>query len=168
MQLSAPMPANEVRRMQALRSYDVLDSPSEEMFDRIVYLASRIANAPIALISLVDGDRQWFKAKKGVSVCETDRRVAFCAHAILGTEPLIVPDATLDRRFFDNPLVTGEMGVRAYGGFPLLSPDGFALGTLCVVHKTPTTLNPCQITQLKTLAAITVDTLELRLRLHKN
>ncbi len=128
---------DEARRLAALRDAAVLDTPAEERFDRITRLARDLFDVPVALVSLVDEERQWFKSVQGLETRETSRDVAFCAHAILSPDPLVVEDAHADPRFSDNPLVVGVPGVRFYAGQPLLDPDGQPLGTLCVIDREP-------------------------------
>lgn len=160
--MTIPIPTNESRRLKVLWQYDVLDTVPEEVFDDLTELAAYICEAPIALISLVDEDRQWFKARVGVTIKETTRDISFCAHAILSQSLFIVPDAAKDPRFKDNPLVTGPQKIRFYAGAPLVTPDGHALGTLCVLDKKPRKLRPQQEQALRVLAHHVVSQLELR------
>jgi formate hydrogenlyase transcriptional activator len=153
---------DEASRLAALAAYEILDSGSETPFDDLVALAARICDAPMAAISLVDADRQWFKARIGLDVAETARDVAFCAQAILGRGLMVVPDATADARFAGNPLVTGEPGIRFYAGAPLHDPDGHALGTLCVLDRVARDLSPEQAAALEILSREVVSRLELR------
>jgi PAS domain S-box-containing protein len=152
----------EADRLAALRRYQILDTPLEPAFDRIVRLAAVLLDVPIALISLLDADRQWFKARYGLDVPETPRAIAFCDHAIRDSNVLVVPDARLDPRFCENPLVTGEMQVRFYAGAPLVTPDGFALGAICAIDRTPRVLNARDATILAALAEQVVHELEVR------
>lgn len=134
-----PTDDTEAQRIAALASYNILDTPNEERFDRIVRMASRVFGSPIALISLVDRDRQWFKASVGLAAKETPRAISFCTHAIQQREVYVVGDAAADPRFANNPLVTGEPRVGFYAGAPIINRDGFALGTVCVIDREPWT-----------------------------
>lgn len=160
--MKAPAPKNEKKRLEVLWQYDVLDTIPEQVFNDLADLAANICEAPVALITLVDDKRQWFKAKSGISVSETSRDVSFCAHAILHDELFIVPDATKDIRFADNPLVISEPKIRFYAGAPLITPDGHALGTLCVIDKVPRELRPDQKRALEILSRHVMTQLELR------
>ena len=160
--MPAELPRNERHRLSVLWQYEILDTVPEEIFDELADLAALICEAPIALISLVDEDRQWFKARVGTTLKETTRDISFCAHAILGTELFIVPDATKDERFKHNPLVTTKPKIRFYAGAPLVTPDGHALGSLCVMDKVPRTLREPQRQALRTLARHVITQLELR------
>lgn len=160
--MKAPLPKNEAKRLKVLWQYDVLDTVPEEVFDDLTDLAAHICEAPIALISLVDENRQWFKSRVGLTTKETSRDVSFCAHAILQSGLFLIPDATKDPRFKDNPIVTGPPRIRFYAGVPLKSPDGFALGTLCVLDKQPKRLRPEQKRALLVLARHVETQLELR------
>jgi len=153
---------HEAARLRALERFEVLDTKPEPKFDRIVDMASRLLDAPISLISLVDGKRQWFKARIGFDIPETPRSIAFCAHAIETQEVMIVEDATQDPRFAENPLVTGSPEIRFYAGAPLTTDDGYRLGTLCVIDRVARTITADQQTLLRDLAAVVVDELELR------
>src|SRR5439155_19728658 len=162
--MTAPVPKNEKQRLKVLWKYSVLDTMPEEIFDDLTELAARICEAPVAMITLVYEDRQWFKAKVGVSINETSRDISFCAHAITQPGLFIVPDATREERFAKNPLVKSDPKVRFYAGAPLVSPDGYALGTLCVIDKVPRELRPEQKQALRILARHVVSQLELRRR----
>lgn len=160
--MKAPLPQNEGQRLKVLWQYDVLDTVPEAMFDDLADLAAHICEAPIAMISLVDEKRQWFKSHIGVSLRETSRDISFCAHAILQDGLFIVSDATKDPRFRNNPLVTGRQKIRFYAGVPLKSPDGYALGTLCVLDKKARQLRVEQKRALLVLARHVETQLELR------
>ncbi len=162
--MSSQNPENEARRLKVLWEYQVLDTVPEEVFDDLTELAARICEAPIALISLVDEKRQWFKSKIGVDLNETSRDVSFCSHAIRQSGLFIVPDATKDARFSNNALVTSEPKIRFYAGAPLVTTDGYALGTLCVLDKVPRELRPEQKQALEILARHVVSQLDLRRR----
>jgi diguanylate cyclase (GGDEF)-like protein len=149
----ADIPFDEATRLAKLRSLDILDTAPEERFDRVVRMAQRMFHVPMALVSLVDENRQWFKACVGLDADETSREVSFCAHAILGDEVFIVPDATADERFAENPLVTGDPNIRFYAGCPLRFRGGSKLGTLCLIDTKPRTLDEEEIQMLKDLAA---------------
>lgn len=161
--MSRPRPPDEAERLAQLHALLVLDSEPEALFDRIAALASEICGAPIALVSLVDEERQWFKANVGMTgISETPRDVAFCAHAIGSAETMVVPDATADARFRDNPLVTGPPDIRFYAGAPLTLRDGARIGTLCVIDRQARTLEPTQSASLERLAALVSAALEMR------
>lgn len=147
-----PKPANETKRLEALKSYKILDTEIDEDFDHITELASIICEVPISLISLIDENRQWFKSKIGLSVEETPRDIAFCRYAILDNKLLEIENATQDPRFENNPLVTDEPNIKFYAGYPLIDPAGYALGTLCVIDKIPKALNEMQKKALQLLS----------------
>ncbi|VVD99431.1 putative diguanylate cyclase AdrA [Pandoraea terrigena] len=153
---------DETERLAALRRYEILDTPPEPAFERIVHLASHVIDVPISLVSLIDETRQWFKARQGIDTAQTPRSMAFCAHAILEDDVLVVSDARADPRFADNPLVTGAPNIRFYAGAPLRTPEGHRLGTLCVMDRRPRTLDAEKRTLLADLSALVVDALELR------
>jgi diguanylate cyclase (GGDEF)-like protein len=150
--IKPPMPLAEATRLDTLRSLNILDTCPEERFDRLTRLAKRLFGVPIALVSLVDADRQWFKSCIGLSATETPREISFCGHAILEDEIFLVPDATLDERFHDNPLVLDEPRIRFYAGCPLTVPNGSKLGTLCLIDVEPRTLGPDDLHLLRDLA----------------
>lgn len=160
---SAPLPPTEIKRLQALLDLDILDSEFETSYDELVRLTALVCGTPIALISLVDDKRQWFKAVQGLKVRETSRDLAFCAWTILQKDAFVVPDATQDDRFHDNPLVTDDPSIRFYAGFPLITADGQALGSLCAIDRIPRVLTADQQETLRILAGQVVRLLELRL-----
>jgi PAS domain S-box-containing protein len=157
-----PRPPNEKLRLEALRRYHILDTPPDQEFDELVQLASRICSAPIAAITLIDENRQWLKAKVGLDIDETPRDLAFCAHAILQKELLIVPDAMADNRFSENPLVKGEPYIRFYAGAPLITSDGLPLGSLCVIDRRRRELTQKQVEALRVLSHQAVTLLEFK------
>ncbi|MDO9306127.1 MAG: diguanylate cyclase [Sulfuricurvum sp.] len=159
----APLPQNEQERLAELRKYNILDTEPEAVFESMVQLASYICKTPIAAISLIDENRQWFKAIVGIDVKETPRDIAFCAHAILQDEPMVVPNALLDERFYDNPLVTDGPGIRFYAGVPLVTLSGLHLGTLCVIDTEAREIAQEQLDAIKTLADGVMAHLDLRL-----
>ena len=160
--MQAPVPDNETDRLAALYSLDILDSAPEQDFDDIVALASTVCGTPMSLVTLVDIDRQWFKSRIGNELTETSRDLSFCAHAILGRDLLVVPDATKDARFADNPTVTMDGGIRFYAGAPLITTEGYALGTLCVIDSEPRKLDVEQLQALRALARQVTSQMELR------
>ncbi|MBL8260811.1 MAG: sensor domain-containing diguanylate cyclase [Xanthomonadaceae bacterium] len=155
-------PSTEDARLAALRSYAILDTAPEDAFDDLVRIASAICGVPMASVSLIDQDRQWFKARLGIEGDESDRDSAFCAHAILSPEVMVVPDALQDVRFHDNPLVQGNPNIRFYAGAPLVDADGHALGTLCVLDNRPNVLGDHQLEALRALSRQVSKLLELR------
>ena len=160
--MKAPIPDNESERLAALREYHILDTSGEQAYDDLTALAAYLCETPIAMISLVDESRQWFKSRVGLNTQETPRDVAFCAHAILQSEPLIVRDALKDVRFADSALVTRSPYIRFYAGYPLASPEGFTLGTLCAIDRKPRQLSPGQMKAMSSLARQVMALLELR------
>ena len=158
--IEAEIPKNEQQRLAHLHNLHVLDTPIEERFERIGRLLCRVLGMPMAAISLVDADRQWFKSVHGLDVKQTPRKTSFCSHAILSDETLVVPDARLDPRFSDNPLVTGESNFRFYAGHPLKITDGIRIGTLCVFDTKPRTLLPEDLQFLQDLAVTTANELK--------
>jgi GAF domain-containing protein len=159
-------PANEKQRLETLRGYEILDTEPEASFDDLTLLASYVCQTPVALISLIDADRQWFKSKVGVSVSETSRDIAFCASAILQPDVFIVPDASMDERFAESPLVAADPRIRFYAGATLMA-DGHALGTLCVLDRVPRQLTEEQVEALRALRRQVLAQLELRRNLKR-
>ena len=148
----ASLPADEEQRVQALVNTGLLDSAEEKRFERLTKLAQQVLHVPVALVSLVDSHRQWFKSRQGLEVHETSRDVSFCAHAILGKEILEIEDARADPRFADNPLVIGPPHIRFYAGAPLSTQEGYRIGTLCVVGDKPRRLSSEERSILRSLA----------------
>jgi len=161
--VTTPKPMkNEAARVAALHNYAILDTEPEQAFDDLVLLACFISKTPIALISLVDEDRQWFKSKLGISISETPREIAFCATAIQQPDVFVVPDTLNDERFRNNPLVVAEPNVRFYAGAPLIDEEGNALGTICVIDRIPREFGPDQQAALKALSRLVLAQLEFR------
>lgn len=148
------IPLNETLRLATLKSLNVLDTPAEERFDRVTRMAKRMFRVPIALVSIVDEDRQWFKSAQGLDACQTPRNISFCGHAILGDDIFLIPDALEDQRFADNPLVTGAPHVRFYAGCPLRAPDGSKVGTLCIIDAVPREFDHDDALAMRDLAAM--------------
>jgi len=160
--MKPPTPLNEHARLQLLRQYDILDTAPEPMFDEITVRAAAICQTPISLLSLVDRDRAWFKSNLGFDFKEINRETSFCAHAICQDELYVAPDLRSDERFSKNPLVTQKPHLRFYAGMPLLSPEGLAVGTLCVLDRRPRELTQQQADELRELAKSAVMLLEIR------
>jgi GAF domain-containing protein len=160
--MSYPLPKNEEERLRALRSYKILDTKPEDRFDELTELAAIICGVPISLMSLIDADRQWFKSKVGLEMQETPRAQAFCTHAIMQPGMFVVPDASKDDRFAQNPLVTGDTHIRFYAGAPLVSSDGHVLGTMCVIDREPRELTEEQLRALRILSRQVVYHMEMR------
>jgi GAF domain-containing protein len=165
--MQAPLPANEKRRLEVLWSYDVLDTPPEQTLDDLTQLAATLCGTPVAMISLVDENRQWFKSRQGFDDTETARDISFCAHTILRQEVMVVPDARRDKRFAHSPLVKAKPHIRFYAGAPLITPDGFPLGTLCVIDHRPRRFLKRHRKALETLARVVMSCLEMRRRIQE-
>lgn len=150
---AAPLPADQSQRLSSLLRMKILDTPAEERFDRLTRLARRLLRAPFSMLTLLDQERQWFKSAQGTTLEESPRAISFCAFTILGEQPLVVGDASSDPRFFDNPVVTGEPGVRFYAGIPIHNEEGYAVGTLCVLDTKPRELDQDDLHALRDLAA---------------
>ena len=157
--IPAPIPLHEDQRLRALRELLILDTPPEARFDRITDFAAGEFDVPIALVSLVDEKRQWFKARTGIAACETARDISICGHAVMGVEVFVVEDAARDPRFADNPLVTGDPFIRFYAGAPLILPGGMAVGTLCVIDTEPRTFSRIDKAILSALRDVAVEEL---------
>lgn len=160
--MSYPIPANEAKRLEALRNYGLLDTAPEKAFNDFALLASHICETPISLITLIDADRQWFKANIGLDATETPRELAFCAHTIMSGDLLVVEDATKDARFAENPLVTSDPQIRFYAGAPLVDREGFGLGSICVIDREPRQLTSAQYESLAALSRLVVLQFEFR------
>ena len=161
---SSVLPPDESGRLDAVHRYQILDTPQDGAFDRITALAARLFSVPIAIVSVVDHDRVWFKSHHGVEVSHVDREPGLCASAILQSEPWIIQDARTDSRALSNPLVSGELGLQFYAGIPLRTRDGYNLGTLCIIDRQPRTLSDQDLMTLEDLAAIVMNDLEQRLQ----
>ena len=160
--MAAAPPSIEAARIAALNRYAILDTEPEQSFDDLVILAAYVCKTPMAMLSLVDEHRQWFKSKVGVQVRETPREVSICSHAIRQEDLFVVPDTLEDPRFRENVLVVGEPRIRFYAGAPLINEDGFALGTLCVVDREPRELDEDQRSALMSLRRLALAQMELR------
>jgi two-component system, NtrC family, sensor kinase len=158
----ATRPVDEQARVQALERYSILDTMPEQLYDDVTALASLVCGTPISLVTLLDAERQWFKSTVGIGLRETPRAVSFCAHTIGTGSTLVVRDAQDDPRFKNNPVVTGDPGVRFYAGAPIVDPGGHVLGTVCVVDTAPRTLSPIQIAALEALARHVMALMEMR------
>jgi GAF domain-containing protein len=163
--MAAPTPSAESARVAALDRYAILDSEPEQSFDDLVILAAHICQVPMAMLSLVDDHRQWFKSTVGVQVRETPKEASICAHAIQQNDLFVVPDTLQDSRFRDNPFVTGEPHIRFYAGAPLVNDDGYALGTLCVLDREPRELDTAQKEAINALGRLALRQMELRMNL---
>lgn len=159
--IKPPTPVDELLRLETLRNLKILDTDPEERFDRVTRLAKRVFGTPIALVSLVDGERQWFKSRQGLDAPETPRDISFCGHAILNDEILVVNDAHTDKRFCDNPLVTSDPNIRFYAGYPLSAPNGSKVGTLCIIDREPRELDQEDLDMLDELGRMVEEELAI-------
>ncbi len=159
---SFPFPDNESQRLLALERSGLVDTPPEDSFDRLTWLAARSLDAPVALLTMLTPTRQWFKSHYGLDMAETPRGWAFCNHTILQKDIMVAEDLATDQRFAENPAVLGELGFRFYAGCPVVDPDGFTLGSLCVIDTRPRTLDDTQKQILANLAALASDEIKLR------
>ena len=157
-----PTPSNEAQRLATLSASQLMDTPPEAVFDRVTWLASHVSECPMALLTLLSGQRQWFKSRIGVEARETPRELAFCSHTIMQDGPFVVEDASADPRFADNALVTGAPHIRFYAGYPVLAANGMALGSLCVLYSEPRRLRERELRALGELAAIASDEVSRR------
>jgi diguanylate cyclase (GGDEF)-like protein len=153
---------DEAGRLSALHRYQILDTPAAAPFDKITSLVKMLFEAPIAVVSLVDANRQWFKSRQGIDACQTPRDISFCTHTISSREPMLIEDALLDSRFCENPLVLGAPHIRSYAGIPLRTPDGYNIGSLCVIDTVPRVFDPGQVEILRSFAPLIIDEFELR------
>ena len=160
--MKAALPENEAARLEVLRQFEILDTEPDKSFDDLIRLAAYICDTPIGILTLIDSDRQWFKARVGLTPAETSRDISFCAHAILQPGTFTVRDALADERFRTNPMVTAEPHIRFYAGSPLTTVEGFRLGTLCVIDRVPRELTPAQVAALRVLSEQAMTQLELR------
>ena len=166
--IKPPTPVDELLRLETLRNLKVLDTDPEERFDRVTRLARRVFGTPIALVSLVDNDRQWFKSRQGLDATETSRDISFCGHAILEDDVMVVNDALDDERFRDNPLVTSDPSIRFYAGCPLSAPDGSKVGTLCIIDREPRQLNDEDLKLLRELGQMVEEELAVASMMHND
>ena len=160
--MRARLPLDEEARLEALHRYRILDTEAEEVYDNLSRLAAHLCGVPISAVSLVDEDRQWLKARVGIETHQIPRELSVCAHAIDGAGVLIVPDTMQDERFADNPLAASPSGIRFYAGAPLVTPDGYAIGTLCVMDRKPGALSPSQAETLQALSRHVIARMEMR------
>jgi diguanylate cyclase (GGDEF)-like protein len=160
--MQAPTPQEEAARLAALQRYDILDTPAEDAYDDLVAIASGICGTPMALVSLVDAQRQWIKARIGLGIAQAPREESFCSHVVARARTMVVPDARQDPRFRDNPLVAGDPGIRFYAGAPLVDSGGHAVGALCVIDTVPRDLEPYQQRALESLSRQVMALMELR------